>query len=93
MGQGSMKTFMWKKSPLLSGYGKCPSDPSMKPDIQFIKEEPSEIKQMLHELLLHHEVVGMMKLSSHSLHQFLQDEPDIYFLDDAKIVNRCKEYY
>jgi hypothetical protein len=63
----------------------------MKPDIQFIKEELTEIKQMLHELLLHHEAVRMMKLSNHSLYQFLQDEPDIYTLDDAKIVYRCEE--
>ncbi|WP_211529727.1 hypothetical protein [Methanocalculus chunghsingensis] len=65
----------------------------MKSDIQFIKEELSEIKQMLHELLLRYEAVGMMKLSNHSLHQFLQDEPDIYTLDDAKVVYRCKKQY
>jgi len=90
-GQGSMKTFMSRKLPLLSGYGRCLSATSMKSDIQLIKEDLSEIKQMLHELLLHHEAVGMMKLSNRSLHQFLQDEPDIYTLEDAQIVYRCKE--
>ncbi len=48
---------------------------------------------MLHELLLRYEAVGMMKLSNLSLHQFLQDEPDIYTLDDAKVVYRCKKQY
>jgi len=88
-----MKSFMRKKPPLLSGYGRCLSGTVMKSDIQFIKEELSEIKQMLHELLLHHEAVGMMKLSNLSLHQFLQDEPDIYTLDDAKVVYRCEKQY
>jgi len=60
----------------------------MKSDIQFIKEELSEIKHMLHELILYHEAGGMMTLSNHSLHQFLLDEPEIYTLDDAKIVYR-----
>ncbi len=65
----------------------------MKSDIQFIKEELSEIKHILQELILHHEAGGMMKLSNLSLHQFLQDEPDIYTLDDAKIVYRCEKPY
>jgi hypothetical protein len=60
----------------------------MKSDIQFIKEELSEIEHMLHELILHHEAGGLMKLSNRSLHRFLQDEPDIYTLDDAKVVYR-----
>ncbi|MCQ1538447.1 hypothetical protein FTO68_05530 [Methanocalculus taiwanensis] len=69
----------------------------MKSDIQFIKEDLSEInlseiKHMLHELILHHEAGGMMKLSNRSLHRFLQDEPDIYTLDDAKVVYRCEDY-
>ncbi len=65
----------------------------MKSDIQFIKEELSEIKHILQELILHHEAVGMMKLSNHCLDRFLQDEPDIYTLDDAKIVYRCEKQY
>jgi hypothetical protein len=28
----------------------------------------------------------MMKLSERSLQEFLEDEPDIYTLDDAKVV-------
>jgi hypothetical protein len=61
---------------------------TMKSDIQVIKEEILEIKNMLNDLIHQNETIGMMKLSERSLHQFLQDEPDIYTLDDAKVVYR-----
>jgi len=63
-------------------------DMTMKSDIQVIKEEVSEIKKLLNDLIHQNETIGMMKLSERSLHQFLQDEPDIYTLDDAKVVYR-----
>ena len=43
---------------------------------------------MLHELIHEHEIIGMMKLSDSSLKEFLENEPDIYTLDDAKVVFR-----
>ncbi|KUK70528.1 MAG: Uncharacterized protein XE11_1512 [Methanomicrobiales archaeon 53_19] len=63
-------------------------DMTMKTDIQVIKEEVSEIKNLLNDLIHQNETIGMMKISERSLHQFLQDEPDIYTLDDAKVVYR-----
>ena len=58
----------------------------MKPDIEVIKEGVTEIRNMLDELMRQHETIGMMKLSERSLQEFLEDEPDIYTLDDAKVV-------
>ena len=58
----------------------------MKSDIEDIKEGVTEIRNMLDELMRQHETSGMMKLSERSLQEFLEDEPDIYTLDDAKVV-------
>jgi hypothetical protein len=58
----------------------------MKSDIEVIKEGVTEIRNMLDELMRQHETIGMMKLSERSLQEFLEDEPDIYTLDDAKVV-------
>ncbi len=60
-------------------------------DVKAIKEQVTEIKDMLHELIHEHEIIGMMKLSDSSLKEFLENEPDIYTLDDAKVVFRRKE--
>jgi len=58
----------------------------MKSDLLVIKEGVEEIKAMLDELLRRHETIGMMKVSKRSLQKFLKEEPDIYNLDDAKVV-------
>ena len=58
----------------------------MKSDIQVIKEGVLEIRNMLDELMHQHDTIGMMKLSERSLQEFLENEPDIYTLDDAKVV-------
>ncbi|WP_292728413.1 hypothetical protein [Methanoculleus sp.] len=58
----------------------------MKSDIEVIKEGVTEIRDMLDGLMRQHETIGMMKLSERSLQEFLEDEPDIYTLDDAKVV-------
>ncbi|CCJ37008.1 hypothetical protein BN140_2085 [Methanoculleus bourgensis MS2] len=58
----------------------------MKSDIEVIKEGVTEIRNMLDELMRQHETIGMMKLSERSLQEFLEAEPDIYTLDDAKVV-------
>jgi len=58
----------------------------MKSDIEVIKEGVTEIRNMLEDLMRQHETIGMMKLSERSLQEFLEDEPDIYTLDDAKVV-------
>jgi len=58
----------------------------MKSDIEVIKEGVTEIRNMLDELMRQHETIGIMKLSERSLQEFLEDEPDIYTLDDAKVV-------
>ncbi len=58
----------------------------MKSDIEAIKEGVTEIRNMLDELMRQHETIEMMKLSERSLQEFLEDEPDIYTLDDAKVV-------
>ncbi|MHC1630674.1 MAG: hypothetical protein ACXQTG_07005 [Methanoculleaceae archaeon] len=58
----------------------------MKSDIEVIKEGVTEIRNMPDGLMRQHETIGMMKLSERSLQEFLEDEPDIYTLDDAKVV-------
>ena len=58
----------------------------MKSDIEVIKEGVTEIRNMLDELMRQHETIGMMKLSERSLQEFLEAEPDIYTLGDAKVV-------
>jgi len=57
-------------------------------DVRSIKEQVTEIKDLLHELIQEHDTIGMMRLSDSSLKKFLEDEPDIYTLDDAKVVFR-----
>jgi len=58
----------------------------MKSDTEVIKEGVTEIRNMLDELMRQHETIGMMELSERSLQEFLEDEPDTYTIDDAKVV-------
>jgi len=53
-------------------------------DITEIKHHLIEISNKIDELLYEREIVAMMKLAEKSL-TFLQDEPDIYKIEDLKV--------
>ena len=55
-------------------------------DMQDIKQNVIEISQKLDELLREHETIGVMKLSEQTLHKFLNDEPDLYTINDVSVV-------
>ncbi len=50
-----------------------------------IKRLLTEISRKLDELLEEKEITAMMKLSEVSLKDFLEDEPDIYSIEDVKV--------
>jgi len=89
----SIRIYLWiihvfrdnsNSSPIESKRGTRETD--IESDVKAIKEQVTEIKDMLHELIHEHEIIGMMRLSDSSLKEFLENEPDIYTLDDAKVV-------
>ncbi len=50
-----------------------------------IKRILTEMSRKLDELLEEREITAMMKLSEVSLRDFLEDEPDIYSIEDVKV--------
>ena len=50
-----------------------------------IKRILTEMSRKLDELLEEREITAMMKLSEVSLRDFLEDEPDIYSVEDVKV--------
>jgi len=50
-----------------------------------IKRLLTEISRKLDELLEEKAITAMMKLSEVSLKDFLEDEPDIYSIEDVKV--------
>jgi hypothetical protein len=54
-------------------------------DVREIRQQVAEISKKLDQLLLECESVGVMKLSERSLSTFLQDEPDLYGINDIRV--------
>ncbi len=53
-------------------------------EIKDIKQRLAEISQKLDELLYEREIISLMKLSEKYLSEFLENEPDIYTVEDLK---------
>ncbi len=54
-------------------------------EVKDIKRYVIEISKKLDELLYEKEIISMMKLAEKSLSGFLEDEPDIYKIEDLKV--------
>ena len=57
-------------------------------DGEDIKENMLQIFRKLDELLTERDVIAGMKLSEPALARFLNEEPDIYTIKDARVVYR-----
>ena len=55
-------------------------------DIQCIKEGINELSKKMDTLFEQRDTLGMMHLSDKSLASFLEDEPDLYAIEDCKVV-------
>ena len=53
-------------------------------EIKDIKQHLAEISKKLDELLYEREIISLMKLSEKYLSEFLENEPDIYTVEDLK---------
>ena len=58
---------------------------SLKAELDDIKRLLTEISRKLDELIEEKEITAMMRLSEVSLKDFLEDEPDIYSIEDVKV--------
>jgi hypothetical protein len=58
---------------------------SIESDLAEIKKMLMEISRKLDEMIEEGEITGMMKLSEVSLKEFLENEPDIYSIEDLKV--------
>ncbi len=58
---------------------------SVREDVKCIRDRVNEISRMIEELLYEREIASMMKLAEKSLSGFLEDEEDLYTLDDLKV--------
>jgi hypothetical protein len=58
---------------------------SIESDLAEIKKMLVEISRKLDEIIEEREIAGMMKLSEISLKEFLENEPDIYSIEDLKV--------
>ncbi len=54
-------------------------------ELKDIKKQMNEISKKLDDLLSNRELIAMMKLSEISLKDFLENEPDIYSINDLKV--------
>lgn len=61
-------------------------------DIKDIKQALNEVSRKLDELVHEKELDSIMKLSGKSLNEFLEDEPDIYRLEDLKVRYNTNKY-
>jgi len=68
----------------LNGYSIL-NNMSIEAELADIKRLLTEISRKLDELLEEKEITAMMKLSEVSLKDFLEDEPDIYSIEDVKV--------
>ncbi len=58
---------------------------SIEVEIKDIKQRLAEISKKLDELLYEREIISLMKLSEKSLSELLEEEPDIYKIEDLKV--------
>ena len=58
---------------------------SIESDLAEIKRMLVVISRKLDEISEEREITGMMKLSEVSLKEFLENEPDIYSIEDLKV--------
>lgn len=68
----------------LNGYSILNSM-NIEAELADIKRLLTEISRKLDELLEEKEIIFMTKLSEVSLKDFLEDEPDIYSIEDVKV--------
>ncbi len=57
---------------------------SIEVEIKDMKKQLAEISKKLDELLYEREIISLMKISEKSLSEFLENEPDIYKMNDLK---------
>ncbi|MGA2104710.1 hypothetical protein [Methanoregula sp.] len=57
-------------------------------EVRQIKQNMAELTHKVDELLSEREMMNLMKLSEISLKAFLDEEPDIYSISDARVVYR-----
>jgi hypothetical protein len=55
-------------------------------DVKEIREQVKEISRKLDIILQERETIGIMALSERSLYKFLDEEPDLYSVQDIKAV-------
>ena len=55
-------------------------------EVRDIKQHVIEISKKMDELMYEKEITAMMKLAENSLSVFFEDEPDIYKIDDLKVI-------
>ena len=60
---------------------------NLEAELADIKRLLTEISRKLDELLEEKEITAMMNLSEVSLKDFLENEPDIYSIEDVKVFN------
>ena len=70
----------------LNGYSILNSM-NLEAELADIKRLLTEISRKLDELLEEKEITAMMNLSEVSLKDFLENEPDIYSIEDVKVFN------
>ncbi len=58
---------------------------SVEAEIRDMKQHLIDISEKIDELLYEREIVSIMKLAEKSLSEFLEDEPDIYRIEDLKV--------
>ena len=57
-------------------------------EVHEIRQQITEISRKLDILLEERETLGIMKLSEKALYQFLDEEPDLYSVNDIKAAYR-----
>ena len=58
---------------------------NLEAEVRDVKQHVLEILKRMDELVYERELVSLMKLTEHSLSEFLEAEPDIYTLADLKV--------
>ncbi len=54
-------------------------------ELEEIKKQMHEISKKLDDLISDRDVIAMLKLSELSLQEFLDNEPNLYSLEDLKV--------
>ena len=57
-------------------------------EVHEIRQQVTEISRKLDILIEERETLGIMKLSEKALYQFLDEEPDLYSVNDIKAAYR-----